>query len=823
VVRAEPSETSRKAPRSPWAPLVRVFQDGLPGAVPALSREQRAQAEVERAAFVLRSGTLLLALIAPILAIYYLWLGAGELAVSTGVATAAVAANYALVRWTKRVVLACHVAAGILLAFFVQVTLLLDGISGPGAAWLGLMPLLAALVGGLRSLAAWSALSFAAGVLVWYGPRFGLAPRNVLGEALHGAPALVNLATTLVATTGLSAAFLVVQRAAERRLHAALAAIGQEKALLEQVRRAGDAASAAGGVDEALRSALRALTADAAWAGGRVVLYEVDFAQLQTTFAIGDGHTLPARSSALDEARRQATRQLRATWTQPDASTPRILVAPVVVEETTFALIELAAAPGYTPDQRAASALDVLGRQLGSAVRRKQAEQQMRQLAFIDPLTGLPNRQRMLELVDRALRRAQNDEHPLALLFVDLDGFKQVNDGYGHATGDRFLMEVAARIERVVRPGDHVGRGRERTRLGDVSRFGGDEFVVLLQDAATREEAGSVASRLIAAVREPLRLAAGTISPDASVGIATFPEDGADASTLIRRADAAMYAAKRAGKGCWRFYEPQLDAELQRDLELENELRGALSDGRFALRFQPVVSAKDRLLTRLEVELFFRRSSGETAAAGEVLAGLGRAGLSQRVTDWMIDAACEQLRGWRDLGFEPPLLTLHVDGAALHDHHIGDAFERALRRWGVAPRELELAVLGPALAETDARSWEVVERFRRMGFALCLDDFGSGYSSLDHLRRHVFDRVKLHRSLLGGLRESPLDERVLEGLLALAHRLDLPVTADGVDGAEQAEIATRAGVAELQGAWVSPPLEPDAIGAWLKPETPADE
>ncbi len=813
----EPDPGAREVLR---ARVLRVLFASPEAGVPGPGGAEQERRDDDKRYFVLRFGTGMLVLIAPALAAYYSWLGVGELAIAVSVTTAAVLLNFVLVHWTKRVAFATQVTASLLFAFFVYVTSALGGLGGIGACWLALMPLIAALVGGLRTLAFWSAVSLGGGLWFWYAPHLGWESRNLLAGA--GTPALVNFATALFASSGLSAAFLVFHRAAERRLRVALAAIAQEKALLDQVRRAGDAASAAGSVDEALRESLRALTAESAWAGGRVLLYEIDFAQMQTAFAIGDGHALPARSAALDEARRTAAAERRSTWGQVSAaSEQRVLVVPVVFEDTTFALMELAAAEATDTDPSAASALDILERQLGATVRRKQAEQQMRQLAFVDPLTGLPNRQRMLELVDRALRRAHSDPQPLALLFIDLDGFKQVNDGYGHASGDRFLMEVAARIERVIRPGDQFGRGRDKPRLGDVSRFGGDEFVVLLQDAATREEMGAIASRLIAAVREPLRLAAGSVSPDASVGIATFPEDGSDASTLIRRADAAMYAAKRAGKGCWRFFEPQLDAELQRDLELQGELRSALTEGRFVLQFQPVISARDRSLTRLEAKLHWRRPSGELEAAGDLLASVGRAGLSQRVTDWTVDAACEQIRSWRDLGYALPLVTLQLDTGALRDHNIAESFERCLRRWGVLPREFELALLGPALAQTDARSWEVVERFRRMGFALCLDDFGSGYSSLDHLRRHAFDRVKLHRSLLGGLGESRLDERVLEGLLALAHRLELPVAADGVDTTEQADFAVRAGVAELQGSWVSPPLAPEALVAWLKPE--ADE
>jgi diguanylate cyclase (GGDEF)-like protein len=441
-----------------------------------------------------------------------------------------------------------------------------------------------------------------------------------------------------------------------------------------------------------------------------------------------------------------------------------------------------------------------------------------RLLALYDSLTGLPNRCRYRERLDQALLRADCTGIPLATCFIDLDGFKQVNDTLGHRAGDALLTEVAKRIVQVVRATDSVGRAMAEEEGASVSRIGGDEFTLLLPEISEDLDAGRVARRILKALREPFVWEGHEITITASIGIAVYPVDGDDAESLLRNADTAMYYAKARGRNNYQFFSSAMNEETERKIEIERKLRRAIRDGEFGLHFQPIRETAGGGVRAAEVLLRWQDPEVGDVPPGDFVPVAEDTGLILPIGSWVLRAACEQARCWQDEGFEPIRIAVNVSGYQIRQSDFVEEVAAALRESRLAPEHLELEITESTIMQEDEETDRAFRELHELGVGLVLDDFGTGYSSLSYLRRFHISRVKIDRSFVARIPDDPEDMAVTAAIVAMSHQLLLSVVGEGVETEEQARSLTELGVEELQGYLFGPPVESDAFERFLTRE-----
>ncbi len=455
--------------------------------------------------------------------------------------------------------------------------------------------------------------------------------------------------------------------------------------------------------------------------------------------------------------------------------------------------------------------------QLFGAVRdvseRKRAEQHIRRLAFFDALTGLPNRQLFQSRLEEAIENAREQDLLVAVLFIDLDRFKQVNDSLGHSAGDRLLAAVARRFGEAVRREDVMGRPGEEDDFS-VSRLGGDEFTMVLT-VEEREHAAAVAGRLQQLLREPFRVDYHEVFVAASIGIAIFPGDGEDAETLTRNADTAMYHAKERGRGIYLFYCDSMNVSGLRKLELEAALRRSLEQGDFQVHFQAQHKATTGEMSGCEALVRWETPETGPVLPGEFIPIAEDTGLIAPLGEWVLREACRQIKAWEEAGYRPVPLSVNVSARQFRDDAFPELVETILSETGISPQHLELEITESVfLVDGEA----VADRFRRiqeLGVKIALDDFGTGYSALNYLRRFPIDRVKIDQSFVRELtREGPA-RALIEAIIAMAHSLGMTVVAEGVELPEQAEILRDSACDDLQGFLFGRPIAPSEFEASL--------
>jgi diguanylate cyclase (GGDEF)-like protein len=385
-------------------------------------------------------------------------------------------------------------------------------------------------------------------------------------------------------------------------------------------------------------------------------------------------------------------------------------------------------------------------------------------------------------------------------LFIDLDRFKSINDTLGHAAGDHLLKEVAQRLCRVVRAGDTV------------ARLGGDEFVVLAPRVHSPVECALVAEKIIGALAEPVPFEGRGLHISPSIGICLYPDDGADVGSLMRKADAAMYQAKAAGRNNYQFHAERADVAATRHFELESRLRGAQLRQEFVLFYQPIVSALDGSVRALEVLLRWRDpQQGGLVAPDEFIPILEENGLIVPVGEWVIRAACEQAMAWQRAGL--PALPLAINLSARQFMHRG--LVRAVRAivddTGIDPTLLEFEITETTLMQHGGQTLETLGQIDAMGIRLSIDDFGTGYSSLAYLRRFPVRKIKIDRAFVRELETSSEDQAIVAAIMALAGSLQLDVVAEGVETEGQLAILRRQGCGFAQGFLFARPLAAQAV------------
>lgn len=448
---------------------------------------------------------------------------------------------------------------------------------------------------------------------------------------------------------------------------------------------------------------------------------------------------------------------------------------------------------------------------------RKQAEERIRTLAFYDPLTELPNRTLFHRRLSRALERLAESDERAALIFVDLDEFKVVNDTLGHPAGDQLLRQVAARFSASVRCSDVVGRARD-DEGPDLARLGGDEFTVLLCGLRDAADAGRVAERLLETLARPFRVGEHEVFTNASVGIAVYPDDSRNADELLRNADAAMYESKRHGVNGYRFYTGSMHRAHRRRLQLEGCLRRALSRNELSLVFQPQQGARYGELRGAEVLLRWSSPELGQVSPAEFIPVAEAMGLIGGIGAWVLRNACEQGAAWIRQGFRPIRIAVNLSAHQIRQADLAEGVAAMLRETGFPAGELELEITESALMHHDEATLATLGALSGMGISLALDDFGTGFSSLGNLRRFPIDRVKIDRAFVRHVPSHADDSALTAAIIAMAHRLNLTVIAEGVESEAQLAFLRDHHCDEIQGYLISKPVHADDFRRFLEPE-----
>jgi diguanylate cyclase (GGDEF)-like protein/PAS domain S-box-containing protein len=425
-------------------------------------------------------------------------------------------------------------------------------------------------------------------------------------------------------------------------------------------------------------------------------------------------------------------------------------------------------------------------------------------LAHYDPLTGLPNRTLCFDRLRQVLGQARRKNWMASFLFVDLDRFKNVNDTLGHLAGDELLRQVAARLKQCVRDEDTV------------ARLGGDEFGVILSDLTRAGDASVVAQKAIEALAKPFDLGGYETFVTASIGIASFPGDSEDPEALIKNADAAMFRAKLIGRNTYQFYTAEMNERALEKLNLENQLRRALERKEFLLHFQPKIDLSTRRANSCEALLRWKVPGNGLVSPRDFVPLLEESGLIVAVGEWVLDAACAQVRAWQHAGITPVPIAVNLSAKQFQRSDICGTVARALAKHAIDPLFLELEITETAAMQNAEETVATLRKLKDLGVRMSIDDFGTGYSSLGYLKRFPVHALKIDRSFVTGLPDDLEDVSIARAVIGMAHSLHLKVIAEGVETEEQRRFLAANGCEEMQGYLVAKPMPADEFTRFLQ-------
>ncbi|GAB6195706.1 EAL domain-containing protein [Lysobacter xanthus] len=443
---------------------------------------------------------------------------------------------------------------------------------------------------------------------------------------------------------------------------------------------------------------------------------------------------------------------------------------------------------------------------MGQSVARHDRE--IRRMAYTDALTGLSNRLAFREMLDARLLQLNGAGRQLALLFADADDFKRINDTLGHDAGDEVLLQFAHRISSAV---DSIGGADAR-----VARFGGDEFVILVEDGEVRGTATRLAERLVAVLSEPLVVQGRQVFLGTSVGVTLFPDDADGATALLKNGDIAMYQAKVAGKSCYRFYSRAMNEAVERRVHLENELRGAWDRGELRLVYQPVYRLVDHQLVGAEALLRWKHHEQGVIAPSVFIDVAEQSGLIETIGPQVMRAACGDAVRWangRGGAGAPLFVSVNVSPRQLRSGDLARMVEASLRDAGLSPDRLHIELTETAVISDETHASQLLTRLRSLGVKVWLDDFGTGFSGLSHLRRVPVDGVKIDRSFVADVLRDPDDLALTTAIIAMAHSLGITVVAEGVEKEGQYALLRERRCDLAQGFWLGHPLEAEDFEA----------
>jgi diguanylate cyclase (GGDEF)-like protein/PAS domain S-box-containing protein len=458
----------------------------------------------------------------------------------------------------------------------------------------------------------------------------------------------------------------------------------------------------------------------------------------------------------------------------------------------------------FSPDE--ISFTQAVANVLGAAIQRRLAEEETQHRALHDPLTELPNRTLFLDRLGHALERAQRSGMTVAVLFMDLDNFKVINDSLGHEVGDRLLCAFAPRLKDALRPADTV------------ARFGGDEFVVLCEDIQTEQDVVHLAERVLASLREPFAIGSHELFTSATIGLA-IARNGDDADGLIRDADAAMYRAKANGRGRYELFDQAMRERVSERLRIENALRRALADDALSLNFQPIVALEDRSIVGAEALLRWHDAERGWIAPDRFIPIAEESGLIVSIGEWVLEEAMRAAMRWPEVreGGGVPQLTVNLSARQVtHPSFLGQ-LAGVLERTGLPAERLSLEITESVLMEESGAAMDAVRELKALGVALVLDDFGTGYSSLSYLNRLPIDVLKLDRSFIAPLREEAhTTAAIVSGIVTMADALGMTVVAEGVEEPEQVERLQALGCDYAQGFHFARPMPANELDCLLR-------
>jgi diguanylate cyclase (GGDEF)-like protein/PAS domain S-box-containing protein len=437
---------------------------------------------------------------------------------------------------------------------------------------------------------------------------------------------------------------------------------------------------------------------------------------------------------------------------------------------------------------------------------RRQAEATIRYLNYYDGLTGLPNRQMFSEQVAYALRAARRSKRPLALLFLDLDNFKSINDSLGHGSGDKLLRQVADRLSLCVRTSDLISRPGKQTSTPPVFRFGGDEFAVLLVNLQREQDTLLVVRRIMSALAEPFVVGSYDLFATASIGIAVYPSDGDDLRTLLRNADTAMHNAKQKGKNSFEFYRESLTQICIERMNMEAKLHRAIEQGELKLCFQPKIETQSGRLAGAEALLRWNTSGLGSVSPAKFIPLAEETGLIIPIGEWVLREACCQMQAWEAAGLPPVTVAVNVSARQFQHSNFSKSVSDLLDETGLRPQCLELELTESAIMADVEKAKLILQKLSELGVRLSIDDFGTGQTSLSQLRWLPLDALKIDQSFVKDLPADEKDSAITLTIIALAHGLGLRVVAECVETDVQFAFLKEHGCDEVQGYLFSPPV-----------------
>ncbi len=446
---------------------------------------------------------------------------------------------------------------------------------------------------------------------------------------------------------------------------------------------------------------------------------------------------------------------------------------------------------------------------------RWQAQEHLTYLANFDSLTGLPNRVLFRDRLSQAMNRARRSHRAMALMFLDLDRFKVVNDSLGHEVGDRLLKHVAKVLTQCLREVDSVSRATEEQPF-TLSRLGGDEFTVIAEGIDNAEDAAMVARRMLDALNTPFFVGDEEIVVSASIGISMYPTDDVDLDGLVRHTDMAMYRSKSLGRGTYSFFSDDLNAAVSARLSLEGSLRHAMDRKEFQLHFQPKADLRTGAITGVEALLRWHRPGLGLVPPDRFIAVLEDTGMILPVGAWVIRTACAQLAEWDRQGLPRLRMAVNLSARQFRHLYLASMVEDSLRENYIDPSRLEIELTESLLMEDTETTRGMLESFSRIGVRLAIDDFGTGHSSLSYIKRFNIDTLKIDRSFVQSLPDDSEDVAIATAVIALGRSMQMTVVAEGVETQAQAEVLRRLGCHEMQGYLLGRPMPATDMAAWLQ-------
>lgn len=441
---------------------------------------------------------------------------------------------------------------------------------------------------------------------------------------------------------------------------------------------------------------------------------------------------------------------------------------------------------------------------------RKQAEEQIAYMAYHDSLTGLPNNRLFKDRLQQSLAHAQRNKTILAVMFLDLDRFKLINDSMGHDVGDKLLQIIADRLTEGTRRHDSVSI-KSSINANSVARLGGDEFTILLENVNGQKAVTTVANRLIELSCQPIVIDNHEIFTSTSIGIALYPNDGDEVETLLKNADTAMYHAKKQGRNNYQFFDTSMNQASVEQLAIETSLRKAIDNNELALYYQPQVSIKSGQIIGMEALLRWKHPKKGFISPASFIPVAEETGLIISIGEWVIREACKQGAAWQKQGYKPVTISVNLSAKQLREEQLNEIIARILFETGMNPKYLGLELTESAIIIEPERALTRLQSIKSLGIKMSMDDFGTGYSSLSYLKRFPLDTLKIDQSFIRDLMVNNEDASLVKAIISMAHSLGMDVIAEGVEQQEQLEFLGVHGCDTIQGYFFSRPLPADEL------------